>query len=200
MKRSASKKWSITSDESMENRFKKSNSDLHSLVNQNGSNGSMLQSQSMVKQSKNGIDQQHAKDGKDGKDANDAKDSKDAKDTEGAEGGEVSKRRGGSGISYSPPNRRGPAPTVSYITERAKFILLGDSLTQHAFTRGGWGQLMGDLYVRRADVLNRGYSGYNTRWALQLLPYIFTEDKVPGYENVIYVFTVYYITFTVADW
>jgi hypothetical protein len=95
--------------------------------------------------------------------------------------GATSGQRSRTASGPEPPSRlrrKSSASTVSYITERSTFILLGDSLTQQAFTRGGWGQLIGDLYVRRADVLNRGYSGYNTRWALQLLPFIFTEDKV----------------------
>jgi lysophospholipase L1-like esterase len=42
---------------------------------------------------------------------------------------------------------------------------LGDSLTQTSFE--GWGGLLADAYQRRADVLNRGLSGYNTRWFLR---------------------------------
>jgi len=37
-------------------------------------------------------------------------------------------------------------------------------------------------YVRRADVLNRGFSGYNTRWALELLPEV--KDTVSGAKLV----------------
>jgi isoamyl acetate esterase len=43
-----------------------------------------------------------------------------------------------------------------------KFLLLGDSLTQTSFE--GWGATLANRYQRRADVLNRGCSGYNTRW------------------------------------
>mmetsp|Transcript_7532 Transcript_7532/g.13735 ORF Transcript_7532/g.13735 Transcript_7532/m.13735 type:complete len:105 (+) Transcript_7532:2454-2768(+) len=31
-------------------------------------------------------------------------------------------------------------------------------------------------YVRRADVLNRGFSGYNSRWAKEILDRIGTDD------------------------
>ena len=48
---------------------------------------------------------------------------------------------------------------------RAKILLLGDSLTQTSFE--GWGGGLANVYQRRADVLNRGMSGYNTRWFLQ---------------------------------
>lgn len=48
---------------------------------------------------------------------------------------------------------------------RATVVLFGDSITQLSFSAGGWGQQLSEYYSRRADVLNRGYSGYNTRWA-----------------------------------
>lgn len=46
---------------------------------------------------------------------------------------------------------------------RPTVVLFGDSLTQFSFSEGGWGAGMADAYQRRADVLNRGLSGYNTR-------------------------------------
>ncbi|CAJ1453196.1 unnamed protein product [Effrenium voratum] len=52
---------------------------------------------------------------------------------------------------------------------RPRVILLGDSLTQQSFAPNGWGAALADAYQRRCDVLNRGYSGYNSRWVLQLL-------------------------------
>lgn len=48
----------------------------------------------------------------------------------------------------------------------AKILLVGDSLTQQGCQRGGWVSDLAERYVRRADVLNRGFSGYNTRWIL----------------------------------
>jgi lysophospholipase L1-like esterase len=52
------------------------------------------------------------------------------------------------------------------MTKRPTILLLGDSLTQTAFE--GWGAILADVYQRRADVLNRGFSGYNTRFFLRL--------------------------------
>mmetsp|Transcript_8116 Transcript_8116/g.17490 ORF Transcript_8116/g.17490 Transcript_8116/m.17490 type:complete len:267 (-) Transcript_8116:238-1038(-) len=49
--------------------------------------------------------------------------------------------------------------------DRAKLLLLGDSLTQLCFE--GWGSDLANMFQRRADVLNRGMSGYNTRWYLR---------------------------------
>ena len=51
------------------------------------------------------------------------------------------------------------------VSNRQKILLLGDSLTQLSFE--GWGSELADVYQRRADVLNRGMSGYNSRWYLR---------------------------------
>lgn len=52
-------------------------------------------------------------------------------------------------------------------------MLFGDSITQQSFAPGGWGARLADAYARRADVVLRGYSGYNTEWALPLVPGVF---------------------------
>lgn len=44
----------------------------------------------------------------------------------------------------------------------------GDSITEQSVGPGWSGQLAA-AYGRKADVRVRGYSGYNTRWALTLL-------------------------------
>ncbi|ORX36446.1 SGNH hydrolase-type esterase domain-containing protein [Kockovaella imperatae] len=44
-------------------------------------------------------------------------------------------------------------------------VLFGDSLTQTCAS-GSLYQRMAQHYERRLDVVNRGFSGYNTRWAL----------------------------------
>ena len=43
-----------------------------------------------------------------------------------------------------------------------KALLLGDSQTQLAGTEGGWVQLLADNFVRRLDIINRGFSGGTT--------------------------------------
>ena len=64
---------------------------------------------------------------------------------------------------------------------RPEFVLFGDSITQQSFGPGsGWGAAVADVYQRTADVKLRGYSGYNTRWALQLLPELFPARHVGG--------------------
>ncbi|BGP13773.1 hypothetical protein JCM10213_006395 [Rhodosporidiobolus nylandii] len=51
----------------------------------------------------------------------------------------------------------------------SRFILFGDSLTELSYGENGLAAQMGALYTRKLDVLNRGLSGYNTRWALPCL-------------------------------
>ena len=47
-----------------------------------------------------------------------------------------------------------------------KILLQGDSLTQLCWE--GWGAHLANVYQRRADVVSRGYGGYNTRFYLRL--------------------------------
>ncbi|XP_072960997.1 GDSL esterase/lipase At5g62930 isoform X1 [Typha angustifolia] len=56
---------------------------------------------------------------------------------------------------------------------RPQFVLFGDSITEQSFRPGGWGAALADTYSRKADIVVRGYGGYNTRWALFLLNHIF---------------------------
>jgi lysophospholipase L1-like esterase len=42
---------------------------------------------------------------------------------------------------------------------RPQVVLLGDSITQNSFDSGGWGAQLAHWYVRKADVVNRGFSG-----------------------------------------
>ena len=59
---------------------------------------------------------------------------------------------------------------------RPTIILFGDSITEFAFGQNGqvgWAGLLSSAYSRRADVLSRGFSGYNTRHALGVMQSIF---------------------------
>lgn len=49
-------------------------------------------------------------------------------------------------------------------------ILFGDSITQFSFQAHGWGAELANKLARKCDVVNRGFSGYNSRWARLLLP------------------------------
>ncbi|KAF8421262.1 SGNH hydrolase-type esterase domain-containing protein [Tirmania nivea] len=63
-----------------------------------------------------------------------------------------------------------------------KIILVGDSLTQFSFCPSGIGAQLAHAYCRKADILNRGVSGYNSRWLLPLfretLKQLTSSDKV----------------------
>ncbi|XP_041929206.1 isoamyl acetate-hydrolyzing esterase 1 homolog [Alosa sapidissima] len=54
-------------------------------------------------------------------------------------------------------------------------ILFGDSITQFSFQTNGWGAEITDKLARKCDVVNRGLSGYNTRWAKIVLPRLITS-------------------------
>lgn len=53
---------------------------------------------------------------------------------------------------------------------QSQIVLFGDSLTQKAFEfdNAGWACSLANTYIRRRDVVNRGFSGYTTRTALPL--------------------------------
>ncbi|KAF9691721.1 hypothetical protein EKO04_010354 [Ascochyta lentis] len=61
-----------------------------------------------------------------------------------------------------------------------QFFLFGDSITQDSFNqqRGfGFSAALQADYIRRLDVVNRGFSGYNTRQALNVLPSIIPSPE-----------------------
>ncbi|XP_049597439.1 isoamyl acetate-hydrolyzing esterase 1 homolog [Syngnathus scovelli] len=56
-------------------------------------------------------------------------------------------------------------------------VLFGDSITQGSFQVNGWGAGIADKLARKCDVINRGFSGYNSRWGRIVLPRILYQDK-----------------------
>ncbi|XP_051124990.1 GDSL esterase/lipase At5g45920 [Andrographis paniculata] len=72
---------------------------------------------------------------------------------------------------------------------RPKIYLFGDSITEHSFSHGGWGASLADHFSRTADVVLRGYSGYNTRWAVEVKERVFPPSD--GREDVVAV-TVFF--------
>ncbi|XP_010251203.1 PREDICTED: GDSL esterase/lipase At5g62930 isoform X2 [Nelumbo nucifera] len=62
---------------------------------------------------------------------------------------------------------------------RPQIVLFGDSITEQSFRPGGWGAALADTYSRKADVIVRGYGGYNTRWALFLLNHLIPLEYSP---------------------
>lgn len=61
------------------------------------------------------------------------------------------------------------------------FFAFGDSLTQGNCDHGGTIGFVARLaskYVRKFDVLNRGFSGYNTRWAIPLFEQVSIRNTI----------------------
>lgn len=69
-----------------------------------------------------------------------------------------------------------------------KFLLFGDSITEFAYdsypakTEGesvqfGFGSALQNIYTRRLDVIQRGFAGYNSRWAKKILPKILENEN-----------------------
>ncbi|KAK6209089.1 hypothetical protein LQW54_006689 [Pestalotiopsis sp. IQ-011] len=59
-----------------------------------------------------------------------------------------------------------------------QFLLLGDSLTEYSSVEeNGLTPALQKAYIRRLDVVNRGLDGYNTRQALQVLPYVISSPE-----------------------
>ena len=66
--------------------------------------------------------------------------------------------------------------SLASVRIRPSIILFGESITEFAFGEGGqvgWASLLSSAYSRRADVLSRGFSGYNTQHALGIMDSIF---------------------------
>ncbi|GAU27448.1 hypothetical protein TSUD_161340 [Trifolium subterraneum] len=59
---------------------------------------------------------------------------------------------------------------------RPQFVLFGSSIVQLSFLKEGWGAILSHLYSRKADIVLRGYSGWNTRRAVQVLDTIFPKN------------------------
>lgn len=68
------------------------------------------------------------------------------------------------------------APTTAF---RESVLCFGDSITQHGHCAYGWVCQLAEAYRRRADVLNRGYSGYNTRYAREMARFVLAPPPRP---------------------
>lgn len=48
---------------------------------------------------------------------------------------------------------------------------------QFSYSHEGWGSILTDLYARKADIVLRGYAGWNSRRALQVLEQVFPKGE-----------------------
>ncbi|MED6170517.1 GDSL esterase/lipase wdl1 [Stylosanthes scabra] len=71
---------------------------------------------------------------------------------------------------------------------RPQFVLFGSSIVQLSYSHGGWGTILSDIYSRKADIVLRGYYGWNSRRALQVLNKVFPKDAAAQPSLVIVYF------------
>ena len=69
-----------------------------------------------------------------------------------------------------------PPPLPPANSLRKQLLFFGDSIVGDAWS--GWLASLAALYKRTADVTNRGFNGYNSRWAMQVLPHLPAADLV----------------------
>ncbi|KAG0633096.1 SGNH hydrolase-type esterase domain-containing protein [Tuber brumale] len=72
-----------------------------------------------------------------------------------------------------------------------KIVLFGDSITEQSYeqARGfGFGAALTDVYRRKIDVVGRGFSGYNTLHALELVPKIIPPPTATSRIRLITIF------------
>ena len=74
------------------------------------------------------------------------------------------------------------AGTARGAYRRPVVLVVGDSLVQRGFETSGWVASLARAYARVADVVNRGYSGYNTRWVRELMTH--EPDLFPPRRDV----------------
>uniref|UniRef100_A0AAQ4RW90 Isoamyl acetate-hydrolyzing esterase 1 homolog n=1 Tax=Gasterosteus aculeatus aculeatus TaxID=481459 RepID=A0AAQ4RW90_GASAC len=63
---------------------------------------------------------------------------------------------------------------------------------EFSFQANGWGAAIADKLARKCDVVNRGLSGYNSRWAKLLLPRLIDVTKSADNNNNIAAVTVFF--------
>ncbi|GKV06022.1 hypothetical protein SLEP1_g17959 [Rubroshorea leprosula] len=59
---------------------------------------------------------------------------------------------------------------------RPLFVLFGSSIVQFSYSNQGWAAILADIYARKADIVLRGYAGWNSRRALQILNQVFPKN------------------------
>lgn len=70
-----------------------------------------------------------------------------------------------------------------------KFLLFGDSITEYAFDPEHFtvGSALTNAYTRKLDIIQRGYAGYNSRWAIRIL-----EKIIEQHGNDIVIGTIFF--------
>ncbi|XP_056853540.1 GDSL esterase/lipase CPRD49-like isoform X2 [Raphanus sativus] len=61
---------------------------------------------------------------------------------------------------------------------RPQIVLFGSSIVQMSFGHGGWGAILSEVYARKADIILRGYYGWNSTRALEVIDKVFPKDAL----------------------
>lgn len=77
-------------------------------------------------------------------------------------------------------------------TYQDAIMLFGDSLTQGAWEFNGIGARLAHVYARKFDVINRGFSGYNTEWALPVFEQIFAKQHEQQHVPRVRLLTIWF--------
>ncbi|XP_004492446.1 GDSL esterase/lipase WDL1-like [Cicer arietinum] len=72
-------------------------------------------------------------------------------------------------------------------TTRPQFVLFGSSIVQYSFHQG-WGANLSHVYARKADIVLRGYAGWNSKRALQVVDKVFPKNAPKQPDLVIVYF------------
>ncbi|KAI0781316.1 SGNH hydrolase [Trametes elegans] len=72
------------------------------------------------------------------------------------------------------------------------FVLLGDSLTQYGFEPNGFATRLASAYIRKLDVINRGFSGYNTDWIIPVFEQIFATQHQQQHVPPVRLLTIWF--------
>jgi lysophospholipase L1-like esterase len=73
------------------------------------------------------------------------------------------------------------------IIERPLIYLIGDSITQYGTktSQSGWGSLLIEYYEGKADVINRGVSGYTSQMLISIVDQLTTNNNKSNISGVI---------------
>ncbi|WMV52209.1 hypothetical protein MTR67_045594 [Solanum verrucosum] len=70
---------------------------------------------------------------------------------------------------------------------RPLFVIFGSSIVQLSYYFDGWGAALTGFYARKADIFVRGYGGWTSRNALQVLSKVFPQkDKIQPSLVILY--------------
>jgi isoamyl acetate esterase len=73
-----------------------------------------------------------------------------------------------------------------HANRKKKAVFFGDSITQHGLNPeiDGWLCSFANWWTRRVDVVNRGFSGYNSRWAVLIVDEVVVQER----PDIVFVF------------